>query len=158
VRPSARELIEGVAAALERDVAPQLSDRWAASALRSAVQLLNHLAVRVEVEARVLLEDNDDARRVLESVCARLGSSPADAALRAMIETALGAPEPPRHDAVLLDEANEALQRVIEHVLRRRTLAEDPQGMIHMDLRAYLRRRLERERPLYFPAFTGAPF
>jgi hypothetical protein len=50
VRPTTRELIEAVVSSLQRDVSPHLADKWGASALRSAVQLLNHLAVRVEKE------------------------------------------------------------------------------------------------------------
>ena len=157
MRPSARELIEGVVVALERDVAPQVADRWAASALRSAVQLLNHLAVRVESEAALLIEDNADARAVLARVAARLGSSADSAALRTVIDAALRSAEPPPHDTVRLDAANEVLQGVIDRVLRERPALAEP-DVIHDELRAYLRRRLEREHPLCFPVFTGAPF
>jgi len=159
MRPTSRELIEGVVAAIERDVAPGVSDRWAASALRSAVQLLNHLAVRVEKEAALLIEDNADARRVLSSISVQIGSSAAAAALRPLIEEALKTPEPPPYDPPRLDEANEALQGVIERVLRDEALAANAQTeAIRIELHRYLRRRLEREHLLYFPVFTGAPF
>ena len=61
VRPTTRELVDGIANALERQVSPVVQDKWAASVLRSAVQLLRHVAVRVEDEARLLVEDNADA-------------------------------------------------------------------------------------------------
>ena len=160
MRPTAHELIKTVAAALERDVSPHVSDKWGASTLRSAVQLLNHVAVRVEWEIVVLTEDDADVRRVLQSARDRLAASDsAPAWCRAMGEV-LAAPPLATCDPVELDRRIEACQGVVELLLRdRQALHAVPSGReIHADLRSYLRRRLEREQGLYFPAFTGAPF
>ncbi len=160
MRPTTRELIEAVVSSLQRDVSPQLADKWSASALRSAVQLLNHLAVRVEKEQIVLIEDNADVRRVLRSIGERLAATQSHPAWCRAIEEVLALPEPASHDAVVLGQFNEALQDVVELLLRdRQALHAVPSGRdLHADLRSYLRRRLKREQGLYFPAFTGAPF
>lgn len=160
MRPRSRELIEKIVASLEADVGPHVSDRWAASALRSAVQLLNHLAVRVEVEAGVLVADNADARRVLAGLRPRLAEAGVAPEAIAAVDAALATAEPPTHDVAVLDDANEAFQAAIERVLRDRApLQASAAGRaVHAELRDYLGRRIARERPLYFPAFTGAPF
>lgn len=160
MRPTTRELIEAVVSSLQRDVSPHLADKWGASALRSAVQLLNHLAVRVEKEQVVLIEDNADVRQVLLSIGERLTASQSRPAWCRAIEEALAAPQPATHDAVGLGGCNEAFQGVVELLLHdRQALHAVPSGRdLHADLRSYLRRRLEREQGLYFPAFTGAPF
>jgi hypothetical protein len=160
LRPTTRELLESVALSLERDVGPQLTDKWAASTLRSAVQLLKHAAVRVEREHAILIEDNADVRSVLQSCRERLAASQDGSGWCRIIDELLVAPEPVPHDAAGLDQRNEAYQAVVEQLLRdRRALDAVPSGHeIHTDVGRYLRRRLEREQGLYFPAFTGAPF
>ena len=160
MRPTTRELIEAVVSSLQRDVSPQLADKWSASALRSAVQLLSHLAVRVEKEQAILIEDNADVRQVLLSIGERLTASQSPPAWCRAIDEVLAAPEPATHDAVGLDRCNEAFQGVVELLLHdREALHAVPSGReMHVELRSYLRRRLEREHGLYFPAFTGAPF
>jgi hypothetical protein len=160
MRPTTRELIEAVVSSLQRDVSPHLADKWGASALRSAVQLLQHVAVRVEKEAALLIEDNADVRRVLRSTRERLAASRSCAAWCRAIDEVLAVQEPAAHDTVGLDRHNEACQDVVELLLRdRQALHAARSGReIHAELRSYLRRRLEREHTLYFPAFTGAPF
>lgn len=160
MRPTARELIENVAASLERDVSPHVADKWAASAIRSAVQLLSHVATRVETEQAVLIEDNTDVRQVLESSRAQLAAYAGGSALCRAIDHVLATADPAPYDAVGLDRRNDAYQGVVELLLRDRpALHALPAGReIHADLRSYLRRRLQREHALYFPAFTGAPF
>ena len=59
MRPSAKEIIDGVSWALDNQVAPVIDDKKAASSLRSIKGLLNHLSVRVEMEGHILNDDND---------------------------------------------------------------------------------------------------
>jgi hypothetical protein len=162
MRPTAREIIEGIIDSLERVVMPVTEDKWAASVLRSSVSLLTHLAVRADQERRILLEDTADVRAVLAQLADRLGSSPAAAGLRQSI-TALRDQAPvPEDDPAALDALNEKHQEIVEKILADRALAatrpapQDPS--LRDDLRRYLRRRLEREQSLYFPAFTKPPF
>ena len=68
MRPTSVELLESIAQALEDQVLPLMQDKWGASTLRSAMQLLRHLALRVPFEARILAADNEDVRRVLTLV------------------------------------------------------------------------------------------
>jgi hypothetical protein len=161
MRPSSRELLEGIAGALERQVAPAILDKWAASVLRSAVQLLGHLASRVEDEARILEEDNADARRVLTKMASRIAANrPRVAPLADAVAQALQAEETPSSDVVRLTERNDAYQAAIEFLVRNRDASvELPDGaIVREELHAYLQRRLAREHHLYFPSFTGAPF
>jgi hypothetical protein len=156
MRPTSPELISAIVESLERQVAPHVEDKWAASALRSATQLLNHLAVRVEREGGVLVEDNQDVRRVLEAVLPRLAAHPDLAGPHAVAQEALNESEPNLQDRASLDARNESYQAAVEALLRHagvRALDE-----LHQSLRGYLRRRLQRERALYFPVFTGPPF
>jgi hypothetical protein len=161
VRPTTRELLERVATALEHQVLPSVQDKWAASVLRSAVQLLGHAAVRAQDEPRILVEHIADARLLLETIAPRLESGRAEiAALREAVSQALQIPHAAAHDVVALGLEDESLQTVIELLLRHR----DVLGMTansdqtHADVLDCLRRRLAREHQLYFPAFTGAPF
>jgi hypothetical protein len=161
VRPSSRELLEGIAVALERQVAPAVQDKWAASVLRSAIQLLGHLGVRVEDEPRLLREDNADARRVLENLAPSIAGGGADAApLRDAVVDALARDQPDACDTRALAAGNEAYQSVIELLVRHRALVEKLTGdrAVEDELHGYLQRRLAREQHLYFPTFLGPPF
>jgi len=75
MRPSNAELLESIAQALEDQVGPLVQDQWAASTLRSAVQLLRHVAIRGVREPGLLAEDRADVRSVLEAVRARLAGA-----------------------------------------------------------------------------------
>jgi hypothetical protein len=161
VRPTTRELLERVATALEHEVLPSLQDKWAASVLRSAVQLLGHAAVRAQDEPRILVEHIADARSLLETVAPRLDSGRAEiAALRDAVSHALQIPDAAAHDVAALDAQDESLQAVIELLLRQRDAlcATTNADLTHADVLDCLRRRLAREHHLYFPAFISAPF
>jgi len=161
MRPSSRELLEGIAVALERQVAPAVQDKWAASVLRSAVQLLGHLGQRVEDEPRLLREDNADARKVLETLAASIAGGGADAAtLRDAVGDALAREEPEAWDTRALAACNESCQSAIELLVRHRDLLAQLTGdrAAQSELHGYLQRRLAREQHLYFPSLLGPPF
>jgi hypothetical protein len=159
VRPTTRELVDGIANALERQVAPAVQDKWAASVLRSALQLLRHVSVRVEDEARLLAEDNADATRVLEHAMQRLRGRAEFDALHARIVRALEIEPVPPHDAVALAERNDVLQSMFEELLRHPEKLGDADGAVALNsAREYLQRRLAREQHWYFPVFNGTPF
>ena len=160
MRPTTRELLERISDALERQVAPAVDDKWASSVLRSATQLLDHIAVRTESEARVLIEDNQDVRQVLEGIAPRLAREGAAAALYAAIDKALHMPAAEPYDTVALDLRNEAYQVAVELLLKHRDIVQQATGDSGLcrELCAYLKRRQARERHLYFPVFTGPPF
>ena len=159
MRPTNSELIASIVTALEQQVAPTVQDKWAASVLRSTTQLLNHIALRFEHQGAVLIADNEDVRQVLEAIAPRLADSAEGAQLHAVIEKVLQLPEVAAYDTDALDARNEAYQEAVEELLRRRERLIELTGDLGVvqALRAYLKRRLDREHPLYFPVFSGSP-
>jgi hypothetical protein len=159
MRPTSAELLEVIAQELEDQVLPVVQDKWGASTLRSAMQLLRHLALRVPLEPRILAEDNDDARGTLALAhdrLARLGERD----LAATAAAALNAHSADPLDVAAADALNEAYLRAVETIVAARDhlrTVDDP-PTIHPSLAGYLQRRLERERGLFLPVFVSAPF
>ena len=165
MKPSAREIIEGIAWALDNRVAPHATEAWAASSLRSIRGLLQHLAVRVELEGPLLAEDNADMRTLLEGAAARLGErDDAWTVLAPDVRSALDRVwrDPAAYPLVAsLAEENEALSALVErliHALHADGLNDLARAATKAAVREYLARQAERERPLYVPAFTGPPY
>jgi hypothetical protein len=151
MRPSARELIEGIALSLRTRVAPLVADdAWAASELRSIDALLAHLAVRVEREAACLHADNADVRDVLGRLVAEVDG------LHAIVDPVLEDPDAdgmPTTDA--LHARNVAYRTAMERVIHVLHAGDHPQ----LDIaRAYLVRATERERDIYEPLTTRPMF
>src|SRR5580693_8136007 len=106
MRPTSAELLETIAQELEDRVLPVVQDKWGASTLRSAMQLLRHLALRVPLEPRILAADNDDVREVLALAyerLAQLGETDLAAAAAAVLSSPLADPL----DVVAADALNE---------------------------------------------------
>jgi hypothetical protein len=158
MRPTTPELITAIVAALESQVAPHVADKWAASALRSATQLLNHIALRSEGGAPVLGEDNLDVREVLETLLPRLALHAGLSDARDAVSNALAEPDPDARNTSGLDARNETYQAAVEKLLGHAEVRALDDGAVLRSLREYLRRRLKREHPLYFPVFTSPPF
>jgi hypothetical protein len=153
------ELLESIAKALEDQVLPVMQDKWGASTLRSAMQLLRHLALRVPLEPRILAADNDDVRRVLALARERL-TQLGETDLAAAAAVALGAGPADPLDVVAVDALNETYLRAVETIVaaRDRLRPLDAGQTIHQSLTDYLQRRLERERDMFLPVFLSAPF
>jgi hypothetical protein len=151
MRPSARQLIEGIAESLRTRVAPLVADdAWAASELRSIDALLAHLAVRVELEAACLHADNADVRDVLERLVADVDG------LRGIVGPVLDEPDAgtmPTTEA--LHARNLAYRTALERVIHVLHVGDAPQ--LEM-VRAYLVRATERERDIYEPLTTRPMF
>jgi len=159
MRPTTVELLESIAQALEDHVLPVIQDKWGASTLRSAMQLLHHLALRVPLEAGILAADNDDVRRILTLVGDRL-SQLGETDLAAAAAAALSARSVDPLDVIAADALNETYLGAVEMIIaardRLRTIDTPPQ--IHQALVDYLRRRLDRERGMFVPVFLSPPF
>jgi hypothetical protein len=159
MRPTTVELLESIAQALEDHVLPVVQDKWGASTLRSAMQLLHHLALRVPLEAGILAADNDDVRRILTLVGDRL-SQLGETDLAAAAAAALSARSVDPLDVIAADAVNETYQGAVEMIIaardRLRTIDTPPQ--IHQTLVDYLQRRLDRERRMFVPVFLSPPF
>lgn len=137
MRPTSREIIESIVAAIDEVILPAVEEKQAASSLRAARTLLDHLAARVEIDADVLAADNVDAAAVL------------------------GVAPEPAEGMVALQASNLAYQEAIDRILRALPPPgqEDAEGAAtRRRLRKYLGRRHSRERPMIVPAFLGTPF
>lgn len=166
MRPSARQLIEGIDWSLQNRVAPVTEDKWAASTLRSVHCLLQHLAARVEGEGRLLHDDNSDLRTVLTDVRGLLGEGPQWQGARDAVTVQLDHHwrEPgdyPTGESLAAE--NEALRGVVDRLLLdlhpvavRNPDGPEAQALAEID--AYIRRRLEREQPFFVPAFLSSTF
>ena len=154
MRPTSREIIEGIVAAIDTTILPAVEEKQAASSLRAARTLLVHLAARVDVEGDILIADNADAEETIGEILAR------DAATFPRLAHALAARSDDRCLATL-QVRNEALQEAVDQTLRalpRAGSEAPPEADARKALRAYLARRHARERDLVFPAFLGTPF
>jgi cell division septum initiation protein DivIVA len=159
MRPTSAELLETIAQELEDQVLPLVQDKWGASTLRSAMQLLRHLALRVALEPRILAEDNEDARGALTLAhdrLMRLGESDLAAAAAAALDSHAADPL----DVVAADVINEKYLRAVETIVaaRDRLRVIDDPPTTHQLLVDYLQRRLEREHGMFLPVFLSAPF
>jgi len=159
MRPTSTELLESIAQALEDQVLPVVQDKWGASTLRSAMQLLRHLALRVALEPRFLAADNDDVRRVLTLAHERLAQL-GESDLAATAAAVLTSPPVDPLDVVAADALNETYLRVIDTIVaaRDRLRPLDAPPTIHQLLVDYLQRRLGRERGMFLPVFLSPPF
>lgn len=146
MRPTAIELVTRIRQAIDDTILPKVEDKIAASSLRSARVLLDHLAARLEHEPAFLAADNADAHAVLDRAMAAMSTADAEPIRAAVAAAEAGDPA----------QANDDLQHGVELALA--AVRRAPSAAIHDELKAYLARRLERERPMFFPAFTAAPF
>ena len=168
MRPTSPDLIAGVADALEWQVLPVVQDKWAASTLRSAMQLLRHLALRVEQEPRILVEEACDLRGVLQAAQAKLAAptrvssaiaSSAIADLSTRLEQSLELREPAAHEVAAMAARDEQWLTVVESLLAARDRLDAALGdtQLRDALVAYLERRLLRERELIEPFRSSPP-
>jgi hypothetical protein len=127
-------------------LARRVVTKAAASSLRSARVLLDHLAARLEHEPAFLEADNADAGAVLAKAAEAMSRDDAAPILAAIDAAAKSDPA----------KANDDLQRGVELAVA--VVHRTPSPQAHAELKAYFARRLERERPMFFPAFTAAPF
>ena len=167
MRPSAKELLDSIAEALDTRVAPTVTDPWAASSLRSIRTLLSHLSVRVDQELPILAEGNADLREVLGAARDRLEGceTPSHPSMREDLEAVLA--EPSVQDGALptvaaLEEESAALNGQFERLVcvvhdDRASLGEELHGELLTAVRAFTARQLEREAPLY-DALAGPMF
>lgn len=159
MKPDAPQMLKAIAVALERDVLPHVGDKWAASSTRSAIQLLQHLAIRVTLEPRILA---DEALRLEEwlPVLAVALEAAGEAALAQEAKVA-GVPSgAPAHDLQAAQAYDERRLALLERLLADRERLESQHETREWPARIvdYLRGRLERERELYLPVFLTPPF
>lgn len=158
MRPSTPELLGSIAAALEQQVLPVVQDKWAASTLRSAMQLLRYLALRVPSEPAILRAQAADLQLVLTQVTASIERvNLAD--LLAKLQTFVAQPQPDALDNTALETYCESGLRVIEALIAARDRLRSATGSsaTHDMLIDCLQRQLARERDLILPFHTSPP-
>lgn len=166
MRPTIKEIVDGMSWVLDERVAPIIEDQWASSYLRSIKGLLSHISVRSELEADILWHDIADQRDLLDQV-AKLHSQ--DSAWRSLIASTRDALEKQwfnseKYRSVADMEAeNLRYRELISELIV--AIHDQPAGLndsernaLHEMVLKYLRRQLARERPLYAEAFSGRPF
>jgi hypothetical protein len=158
VRPSADELLNAIAEQLGTQVLPAVQDKWAASTVRSAMQLLRHLALRVAQEPRLLAVEAQDLGNVLTQAAEHLQHA-SQTALHATVQAALALPVPAGHDIEAQTARDEAWLGVVEQLIAARDAlcATTGSSVMHDALVAYLERRLLRERDLIAPFINSPP-
>lgn len=117
MRPTSRELVDAVAEALDAQVLPFVGDKWAASTLRSAIVLLRHAALRIELEPAMRARHAQELRDCLAPFGVPAAVSDFDA-LQAAAERVLAerarSGEASRHDAAHHDRLVACLTRQLD--------------------------------------------
>lgn len=167
MKPTARQLVESISWSLDARVTPHVEDKWAASTLRSVHCLLEHLAVRVDAEGPLLHEDNADLAATSATVVVLLADATGPVAETRDALAALGARSWRAPDAypttTSLAEENDAWRTAVDLLLRAlRTGDEhvdpDRRAAAEAAIDDQLRRRLQRDQPLFAPAFMSSTF
>lgn len=158
MRPTNVEILDAIAAQLESQVLPAVDDKWAASTLRSSLQLLRHLALRVAVEPSIAADDSADVRAVLKQL-RELLSAPELCDLKALVAAAQANPDAAPYDIAARDANDEAAQAAVEAIVTARSRVHAAIGSlaVHDLVVAYLQRRMRRERELFLPVCLTSP-
>jgi hypothetical protein len=144
-------------------VLPAVTDKWAASTLRSAMQLLNHLALRIDHEPALLQQQLVELIPALTATHADLAAAaqqvPQLRALRDQLERALHGATATPDNGVILERRVEALLAAAERVIAARDAVRAATGssVITDTLVQLLARQLARELPLIEPFQSKPP-
>lgn len=166
MKPTAKQLIECVTWSLDERVAPLIEDKWGNSTLRSVRCLLEHLSIRVEIEGQVLFDDNADLAAASEEVVTALAGASGVLKERRDALMEVGAivwREPAAYPTVASmtvenDARREALDGVIRSLNNSAALDRGVRTRVLDIADAYLRRRLDRDQPMFAPAFMSSAF
>jgi hypothetical protein len=170
MRPTTKEIVDGISWVLDEKVAPMIQerteDKWASSYLRSIKGLLNHISTRSELEADILWNDIGDQRALLDQLSQLSSDDKVWQTLIVATRAALAQQwfDVDKYRSVTDMEAeNLCYRELIEQLVV--AIHEQPSGIeegqrttLHEATVDYLRRQLQRERPLYAEAFSGRPF
>jgi hypothetical protein len=157
--PSVRRLLESVLWSLDAQVAPTVTDPWAASSLRSIKCILEHLIARSELDAVIMADEYADLASVIDQLQERMP----DEALWPELQLRLASLKellPSPSVTASLSDANgamlEALDAIVHAVHRAADDSPSPEAAAARSiLSEYFVRHTERERCLADPAFAG---
>jgi hypothetical protein len=151
--PTTEQMLAAVQLALSEHVAPQVTDQWAQSALRSVDVILNHLRARTPIEGPMLHDDTCELVDLLTDAAARVSFD--DEGLAAFLAEAPDVLDGyARVDALqaLNHRGRAALDRLLVHCH-----AVGGADAVRADLRAWLLRHADRESGFFFPTYVGRP-
>lgn len=166
LRPRTDEIVNSVLWSFEELVVPELEDPYAVSVAHTIVNLLRHVALRVELEPPALFAGNQELRALLGEVAAyarasgssRLAGIPPDVqeALDASADGASGYPSASRlaDDATTLRWALDRSIRALQDA-RADLGGTDGYAEVRRRIREVIARQLEREATWVVPAFSG---
>ncbi|MBQ75009.1 MAG: hypothetical protein CMQ20_08295 [Gammaproteobacteria bacterium] len=166
MRPTTREIIDGISWVLDNRVSQVITDKWASSYLRSIKGLLAHLSIRAEEEGEILWQDIADQRHLLNEIRATLSRLDRWPEILGTIDSSLAHQwrEPAAYPAIKsLEAENLAYRQSIETCVtavheRTADWPDEEKDEMHSKLVAYLRRQMKREEVLYRGPFSGLPF
>ena len=168
MRPSVKEIIDGMSWVLDTRVAPHVTQKWAESYLRSIKGLLLHLSERVEKEGELLFNDNQVVRELLKRQLERIVDSDDEVWVDLGRETAEALQKQWRKPEVYLtvaslEEENLCYRRIVDSLIKAvhengSSLPAGVTSLIHEETVVYLKEKIEKEKDLYDPAFSGSPY
>jgi len=163
--PTSVDVLRCIERTLDTTIAPTLTGGGERSALATIGHLLRHVALRIELEGQMLVDDIAAVRPLLAQVDAYLGSIVPDnvegAALRSRLAAILSRPQQTngyRSVANLTEEVTELRQGICDALSFVQTRASDqnPQAKtVHDALLSYLAWEAEQESKIIDPAFEG---
>jgi hypothetical protein len=149
VRPYPDDILRSMRHSVDTYLVPNLTDRWALYVARSMKRMLVHLERRFDLEGDLLVEDSRDLQRLLaglgEGLPAELAGQLAD------LDT-----DYPREfvRVATLAGDNERLRDLLDRAIR--SLPADARyDGVRADIRACLRRQMERDVQLAEPTFVS---
>jgi hypothetical protein len=163
--PTSVDVLRSIERTLETVIAPALTGTGERSALATIGHLLRHVALRIELEGQMLVDDIAAVRPLLAQVDGYLESPPRNdaegSALRARLAQLLSRPAQAngyRSVANLAEEVTALRQGVCEALdyVQTRASDADPQAKSVLDaLLRYVAWETEQEAKIIDPAFEG---
>lgn len=145
IKPGTDEILDSVIAAIEGDIAPVVTDDYAASLCRTVAQMLRHVRVRSTDEGPALVADNAELRALLQELAS-------DSKLGDVVGELPAVPEPVLPTRADLVGEAEALRAALVAVIEAVPDEADP---IRVVCRNYLGTQLRRQLPWQQDAYTG---
>lgn len=145
IEPGSDEILASVIAAVENEIAPEVSDEYAASLCRTVAQMLRHVRARQGQEMPALAADNAELRGLLVEL-------QDDPRLQSAVAGLPDAPAPELPSPAKLKEEAFALRAALVAVIEQIPDEGDP---VRERCRTYLGSQLRRQLPWQQDAYTG---
>jgi hypothetical protein len=158
LRPRSDEIVRSVLWSFEEFIVPELSDAYAISVGHTIVNLLRHLALRVELEPPALFAGNAELRELLGDVAAYARATGADGLLEDVESALASAPASEYPSASRLADDALALRGALDRAIRALQAAPSESAeyaALRARIREWIGRALEREAEWIVPAFRG---